>query len=175
MRAKIDKDLYELFGGGSGSVSAAGGWVAGGGIGDGSERVHGVGAANVLELEMVLPSGEHVKFAPSKWKDDPGFLYPKTTEVTGFCNKNVVTDESEWQWEACEVEVPWEDLWYAVRGGGGGSYGIVVALTYQLHRRQRRQAPRSDDVALRDLLDLRRGAAVLAVRKTVALITRTYI
>ena len=85
---------------------------------------------------MVLPSGEHVKFAPSKWEDAPGFLYPKTTEVTGFCNKNVVTDESEWQWEACEVEVPWEDLWYAVRGGGGGSYGIVTALTYQLHKKR---------------------------------------
>lgn len=136
MRNLAGKDLYELFGGDAGSVSAAGGWMAGGGIGDGSERVFGVGAANVLELEMVLPSGEHVKFAPSKWKDDPGFLYPKTTEVTGLCNKNVVTDESEWKWEACEVEVPWDDLWYAVRGGGGGSYGIVVALTYQLHKRR---------------------------------------
>ncbi len=32
--------------------------------------------------------------------------------------------------------MPWEDLWYAVRGGGGGSYGIVVGLTYQLHERR---------------------------------------
>ena len=30
-------ELYELFGGGSGSVSAAGGWMAGGGIGDGGQ------------------------------------------------------------------------------------------------------------------------------------------
>ena len=49
-----------------------------------------------------MPSGQHVKFGPSKWEDSPGFLYPKTTEVKGYCNSNVVVDESEWQWEECE-------------------------------------------------------------------------
>ena len=70
------------------------------------------------------------------WEESPGYLVPKTTKVAGFCNKNVAADESEWQWEVCTVAVPWEDLWYAVRGGGGGSYGVVVGLTYQLHPRR---------------------------------------
>ena len=52
-----------------------------------------IGVDNVLELEMVLPSGQHVKFYPSKVEDAPGFLYPKTKEVIGFCNTNVVADE----------------------------------------------------------------------------------
>ena len=52
------------------------------GLGDGSERVYGVGVDNVLELEMVLPSGQHVKFSPSKWEDAPGFLYPKRPSWT---------------------------------------------------------------------------------------------
>jgi len=110
--------------------------MQGGGLSDGSERVYGFGDDQVLELEMVLADGQHVKFAPSKWEDAPGYLYPKTTEVSGYCNTNVAAAEAEWQWESCEVAVPWQDLWFAVRGGGGGSYGIVVAA-----RLSRRSAP----------------------------------
>ena len=126
----------EVMGGGAGTVSAAGGWMQGGGLGWGQERVWGYGADQVLELEMVLASGQHVKLGPSKWEAAEGFLYPKTTAVEGFCNANVDAPEREWRWEACEEAVPFEDLWYAVRGGGGGTYGIVTALTYQLHSRR---------------------------------------
>ena len=126
----------EVMGGGAGTVSAAGGWMQGGGLGWGQERVWGYGADQVLELEMVLASGQHVKLGPSKWEAAEGFLYPKTTAVEGFCNANVDAPEREWRWEACEEAVPFEDLWYAVRGGGGGTYGIVTALTYQLHPRR---------------------------------------
>ena len=58
----------EVMGGGSGTVSAAGGWMQGGGLGWGQERVWGYGADQVLELEMVLASGQHVKLGPSKWE-----------------------------------------------------------------------------------------------------------
>ena len=133
-KGRLEK--VEVMSGGAGTVSAAGGWMQGGGLSDGSERVFGFGADNVLELEMVLASGQHVKFGPSNWENDPELLYPRTTEVQGFCNGNVAAPDAEWQWEACTVEVPWEDLWYAVRGGGGGSYGIVTALTYQLHAKR---------------------------------------
>jgi len=126
----------EVMGGGAGTVSAAGGWMQGGGLGWGQERIYGFGADQVLELEMVLASGQHVKLGPSKWEAAEGFLYPKTTAVEGFCNANVDAPEREWRWEACEEAVPFEDLWYAVRGGGGGTYGIVTALTYQLHPRR---------------------------------------
>jgi hypothetical protein len=85
---------------------------------------------------MVLASGQHIKFGPTAWDPAPGYLYPKTTEVSGYCNTNVAAAEAEWKWEACDVDVPFADLWFAVRGGGGGSYGIVVAATYQLHKKR---------------------------------------
>ena len=49
-----------------------------------------------------------------------------------------IDDESTWKWEECEVGgggdeenglalavPPFEDLWFAVRGGGGGTFGVV--------------------------------------------------
>jgi hypothetical protein len=126
--------MYEVIGGGIGSVAAAGGWLLGGGLSIGLDRVAGLGVDQVLELEMVLPDGTHVKFGPTAWEStNPNYTYPQTTEVTGYCNTNVVTDESQWVWSACTVAVPWTDLWFAVRGGGGGTYGVVTAVHYQLH------------------------------------------
>merc|ERR1712176_1422544 len=70
--------------------------------------------------------GEHV----------PGYLYPQTTEVKGYCNaaENLM-DESSWVWTDCdkEDEPNFADLWYATRGGGGGTYGVVTSMYYQLH------------------------------------------
>merc|ERR1712232_298816 len=61
-------------------------------------------------------------------------IYPKTTKVEGLCNSNVFADESLWVWEPCEDPVPpFEDLWFAVRGGGGGTYGVVTSVKLQLH------------------------------------------
>lgn len=124
---------YEVIGGGAGTVSAVGGWLQGGGLSTGLERLWGVGVDQVLEIEMVLPDATHVKFGPSAWQTREGFLYPQTTEVTGKCNKNVVEDESKWDWQDCTKSISFEDLWFAVRGGGGGTYGIVTAVHYQLH------------------------------------------
>ena len=80
----------------------------------------GLGVDQVLEIEMVLPDTTHVKFYPTEWEDSEGFLYPKTTKVGGLCNTNVFAeDESMWKWETCKDTIPFEDLWFAVRGGGG--------------------------------------------------------
>jgi len=90
----------------------------------------------VLQIEMVLPNGMHVKFGPTEWKTSAPFLYPQTTKVEGKCNHNVHEDESQWDWRRCEKEMPFDKLWFAVRGGGGGTYGVVTAVHYQLHEHE---------------------------------------
>jgi hypothetical protein len=91
----------------------------------------------VLELELVLANEQHVKLYPTEWNKDTsaeGFLYPKTTKVEGLCNTNVDNDELMWKWEPCKEPIPpFNDLWFAVRGGGGGTYGVLTSLKYQLH------------------------------------------
>ena len=124
---------YDIVGGGAGTVSSIGGWLQGGGESIGDERMYGFGVDQVLELEMVLADGSHIKFGPTEWQDGNGFLYPRTTKVEGFCNSNISVKESEWNWEKCSTH-PFAKLWKAVRGGGGGSYGVVTAAKYQLHK-----------------------------------------
>merc|ERR1719401_3255568 len=96
--------------------------------------MYGAGVDQVLHLEMVLPDGRFVRFGPSAWdapQDDQ--LYPQTTEVTGFCNTGDLSDESKWSWSECSDPIAFDDLWYAVRGGGGGNFGVVTSVYYQLH------------------------------------------
>merc|ERR1711959_809894 len=131
---KLPRDQkYDPFAGAEGMIGAGGGWLLGGGLGMGQERSWGVGVDQVLELEMVLPDGRHVRFGPTEWAEKEGFLYPQTTKVEGLCNANVNHHESLWQWESCEDEPVWEDLWFAVRGGGGGTFGVLLSTYYQLH------------------------------------------
>ena len=127
--------MYHLVGGAAGTVSAAGGWLQSGGLsGTTGMRAYGLGVDQVLHLEMVLPSGTHVRFGPSAWEQEDGFVYPRTTSVTGYCNANPLEmDESLWEWTSCEDDINFDDLWFAVRGGGGGTFGVVVSLHYQLH------------------------------------------
>jgi len=100
-------------------------------------RLYGLGVDQVLQMEMVLPDGTHVRFGPDDWEDAPGFLYPKTIAVKGYCNENVASaDEDEWDWKECDDDVvDFNELWMASRGGGGGTWGIVTSLVYQLHPR----------------------------------------
>lgn len=130
--ANQDRKL-DVVGGGAGTVSAIGGWMQGGGESIGDERMRGFGVDNVVELEMVLANGKHVKFGPTEYERVEGMLYSQTITVGGQCNLNVVPDESAWQWGDCEEAIPFDKLWKAVRGGGGGTYGIVTSGTYQLH------------------------------------------
>ena len=124
---------YHFVGGFAGTVSAAGGWMHSGGLSGTSMRLYGIGIDQVLQIEMVLPNGNHVRFGPSSWEEQEEG-YPKTTAVTGYCNANPYeTDESLWEWTACEEDNNFDDLWFAVRGGGGGTFGIVTSLYYQLH------------------------------------------
>ena len=66
------KRKYDILGGGAGTVGAAGGWLQGGGLGLGNERMVGIGVDQVLELQMVLADGSHVKFGPTEWKTVDG-------------------------------------------------------------------------------------------------------
>lgn len=94
----------------------------------------GHGVDQVLQIEMVLPSSHHVKFGPTKWESVEGLQVPKTLSVSGLCRTNLEeTDESKWVWEDCPEAIPFDDLWFAVRGGGGGTYGIILSMYLQLH------------------------------------------
>ena len=124
---------YHPVGGAAATVTPMG-WTWQGGLG-GTQmgRTFGFGADQVLQLEMVLADGSHVKFGPTEWEDADGYRYPKTTKVSGVCNSNPFTDdESEYVWEACANDINFDDLWFAVRGGGGGTWGIVVSTHLQL-------------------------------------------
>lgn len=127
----VHKKRLVAIGGGVGTIGASGGWLQGGGLSIGLDRIFGLGVDQVLALEMVLPDGTHVKFGPTQWTT--GTIFPQTRTVKGHCNRNVVLEESKWVWEDCKAVVPWEDLWFAVRGGGGGTWGVVTAVHYQLH------------------------------------------
>ena len=90
----------------------------------------------VLQVEMVLPNGYHVKFGPTEWEDASaeGFAVPCTTVVSGVCRSNPnEQDEEKWIWGACpeDFDIDFGDL-FAVRGGGGGTWGVVTSVTLQL-------------------------------------------
>mmetsp|Transcript_11892 Transcript_11892/g.27125 ORF Transcript_11892/g.27125 Transcript_11892/m.27125 type:complete len:531 (+) Transcript_11892:697-2289(+) len=92
----------------------------------------------VLQVEMVLPNGQHVKFGPVEWEDasSDGFIVPKTTSVGGMYRLNPEEpDESLWEWADCPegAGIDFDDLWYAVNGGGGGTWGVVTSIYLQLH------------------------------------------
>ena len=127
--------MYHLVGGGAGTVSAAGGWLASGGLsGNTGMRQFGLGVDQVTHMEMVLPSGTHVRFGPSMWEEAEGFAVPRTTAVSGYCNANPLDpDETNWDWTTCEEDINFDDLWFAARGGGGGTFGVVTSVHYQLN------------------------------------------
>ena len=86
------KGDYHIVTGGGRTVSAAGGWLQGGGLSF-TSRKYGIGVDNVVDFHVVLSNG---------------------TVVTA---------------DACTNT----DLFYALRGGGGGTYGVVTHVHYKVH------------------------------------------
>jgi FAD/FMN-containing dehydrogenase len=60
--AEPRKNRYHVLGGAEGMIGGGGGYLMGGGLARGEERTYGCAADQVLELEMILPDGQHVKF-----------------------------------------------------------------------------------------------------------------
>jgi hypothetical protein len=134
----LDEYKYHVVGGNAGTVSPMGWTFQGGHAGAKAGRMYGMGVDQVLQVEMVLPNGHHVKFGPTEWEDASadGFVVPRTTVVSGVCRSNPdEEDEEKWIWEACpeDFDVDFYDLWFAVRGGGGGTWGVVTSVSLQLH------------------------------------------
>jgi len=128
-----DSYRYHAVGGAVATVTPMG-WTFQGGLGGTTGgRMYGIGTDQVLQIEAVLPNGQHVRFGPTSWEDEEGFLYPKTTAVSGVCNTNPGGEEVDWIWESCPTEINFDDLWFAFRGGGGGTWGIVTSIYLQLH------------------------------------------
>ena len=123
---------YHVVGGGAGTVSPMG-WTWQGGLGGSTgSRKYGLGVDQVVQIEMVLPNGQHVKFGPTEWEDASaeGFIVPKTKVVSGVCRSNPEEqDEEKWTWETCpeDFDIDFNDLWFAMRGGGGGTWGVVTS------------------------------------------------
>ena len=128
-----DSYKYHALGGAVSTVTPMG-WTFQGGLGATTgSRLFGLGVDQVLQIEAVLPQGQHVRFGPTSWEDEEGFLHPKTTAVSGVCNTNPDEDEANWIWEPCPTEIKFDDLWFAFRGGGGGTWRIVTSIYLQLH------------------------------------------
>mmetsp|Transcript_37861 Transcript_37861/g.55342 ORF Transcript_37861/g.55342 Transcript_37861/m.55342 type:complete len:483 (+) Transcript_37861:8-1456(+) len=129
---------YHLVGGAAGTVSPMG-WSWQGGLGGTTGgRLYGFGVDQVVQLEMVLPNGVHVKFGPTEWEDASaeGFIVPRTKVVSGVCRSNPDEhDEEKWIWGRCpeDFDIDFNDLYFAVRGGGGGTWGVVTSVFLQLH------------------------------------------
>jgi len=125
-----------VVGGAAGTVSPMGWSWQGGLSGTSAGRIYGFGVDQILQIEAVLPNGQHVIFGPSEWEEDKAYTVPKTTKVSGLCNdKPQETDEKNWDWKSCpkDVEDMFHDLWFAFRGGGGGTWGVVLSIHVQLH------------------------------------------
>ena len=86
---------YHLVGGNCLTVSAAGGWLQGGGLSS-TARKYGIGVDNVLSMNVVLSNGTQVVADP--------------------CSE--------------------PELFWALRGGGGGTFGVVTSVVYKLHERE---------------------------------------
>lgn len=84
---------YRVLGGTCPTVGLAGGYTQGGGH-SALSSIYGMAADNVLEWEVVTPTGEHITTSPDS--------YP--------------------------------DLHWAVSGGGGGTFGVVISLTTKLYK-----------------------------------------
>ncbi|EJK67260.1 hypothetical protein THAOC_11735 [Thalassiosira oceanica] len=140
---------FHVIGGAAATVSPQGWTWQSGLAGNTGGRANGFGADQVLQIEMVIASGHHIKFGPTEWEEvDGGGAFPKTSKVSGVCNV-------EGEWKECDDDIPFEDLWFAMRGGGGGrilgfrrlvarltylnlvpllsGWGIVLAVYLQLH------------------------------------------
>ena len=83
---------FDIVGGGGLSVSAAGGWMHGGGL-SAMSRFYGLGVDNLLQVNLVTADGQHVTADP------------------------------------CQNQ----DLFWAIRGGGGGTFGVVTSVVYKIH------------------------------------------
>jgi len=131
--AQPDGYKYHAVGGAAGTVSPMGWTFSAGLSGTTAGRTLGFGVDQVVQIEMVLPNGQHVKFGPTEWEIVEGFDVPQTRSVTGLCNTTPEGTEDVWKWETCPENINFDDLWFAVRGGGGGTWGVITSMYLQLH------------------------------------------
>lgn len=70
------KYLYHIVGGAATTVSPMGWSFLAGLGGTAVGRMFGFGADNILQIEAVLPNGWHVRFGPTSWEAQEGYLFP---------------------------------------------------------------------------------------------------
>lgn len=114
---QLIKNGYIVAGGGCESVSI-GGFAQGGGWGPYS-RFLGMGCDNILGVHIVLPNGEE------KIYFDQAFENLKKQLIQKLKPRNNV------KIEYCKGK---NNILYAIRGGGGGNFGVIVNLFYRIHK-----------------------------------------
>ena len=138
--------------GSSGSVGSCGGFIGGTGLGF-LTRTFGFTVDNLQALELVVPTGQHVlvgKHLP------PVGRRREKEELFYYCNRS--PDKDTKKWRVCtskkdaestggSVDFPdlvdehaikayFTDLFFAVRGGGSGAWGVFLACYYRAHQPQ---------------------------------------
>lgn len=112
--------------GGSNTVGAVGGWLLDGGFSM-FPKLFGMGIDNILHMHVVLPDGREFdmseKFLYEIVNDKHQLLNQQEKVVPFELVNNVKNDNKKLH----------NYLWLAMRGGGGGNYGILVDATYRLH------------------------------------------
>jgi hypothetical protein len=90
-------------------------------------RMYGIGMDQVVHLEMMLPLVLTSASGHRPGSIKRGMNTPKRKKLPAIAMPILHLPM------ACKETIDFQDLWFAVRGGGGGTYGIVTSLHYQLH------------------------------------------
>ncbi|MBN9294493.1 MAG: FAD-binding protein [Flavobacteriia bacterium] len=114
---QLIKEGYIIAGGGCESVSI-GGFAQGGGWGPYS-RFLGMGCDNILGVQIVLPDGEEKIYFDQAFENLNAQLIQKLK-----LGENAKIDY-------CKGK---DNILYAIRGGGGGNFGVIVNFFYRIHQ-----------------------------------------
>eukprot|EP00392_Amoebophrya_sp_AT5.2_P008507 g8534.t1 len=122
---------FHIVGGAVATVGAGGGYLQGGGLsGTTGMRKFGFAVDGVAQLEFVTAKGIAVRIWPQYKEEESQLLerHPQAAKVLGECYN---FEDETWNIRHCPEE--FRMYWKGFRGGGGGTWGVLTAVTYHLH------------------------------------------
>jgi len=106
---------------------AEGGFILGGGIGIQS-RLYGLGLDNAVGMRIVLADGS-VHYVSSSSSDDDDVVSSIELQLVHDTTTNMTSSLTQLQKK---------DLFWGLRGAGGGSFGVVTEIEYRVHKAEDR-------------------------------------